>query len=171
MVGTNCPQANADSTKRTSGNGGPGGGAGGCPGLAETPPGPRRRGEHCRFAVGERGLTFDAVDLSAGTGGAGGEAPSAAYRLPEELRVRRTPARRRRLPVGAAGAPASVVAVSGAQASVSRHTGGAPKLVNGAKAKAGAGGAAVPAESKTFQDATWTLSASATGTAEDVHAF
>lgn len=151
---------------------GPGGGAGGCPGLAGT------AGKGGGASVGalvydSPGITFDAVEIVAGDGGAGGRGT-----LGSNATAGGPPATPRGgAGVAEAGQPGGRAGVSGSGAGGSSvaiaHHGGAPSLVNGSTLKVGKPGAAVPQEQKT--DAATgqvkTLAASAPGVAKDLVEF
>lgn len=154
------------------GNGatGSGGGAGGCAGIAGT----AGKGGAASIAVlmlNSEGLTFDASELHAGAGGAGGKgtlgAGPTAGGAAGASQTGATP--------GVAGGRGGRPGVSGSGAGGPSigiaHSGGAPILSNGAVAKAGKGGDGVPADTKTALGVTWTLPASIPGIAEDLHAF
>jgi hypothetical protein len=157
---------------RGQGATGPGGGAGGCPGLAGT------AGKGGGASVGalvydSPGITFDAVEIVAGDGGAGGRgtlgSSATAGGPPATPQGAAEP--------GQAGQPGGRAGVSGSGAGGSSvaiaHHGGAPSLVNGSTLKVGKPGSGVPQEQKT-DPATGQvklLAASVAGVAKDLLEF
>ncbi|AKU99278.1 PE-PGRS virulence associated protein [Labilithrix luteola] len=153
-----------------SGATGPGGGAGGCPGVAGT----AGKGGAASIAVlmlKSEGLTFDAAELHAGSGGAGGKGTLGAEPSAGGQPGAAKPGAIAGVAGGAGGRPGVSGSGAGGPSIGIAHSGGAPALINGAVAKAGKGGDGVPADSKTAVGVTWTLPASVPGVAEDVHAF
>lgn len=146
---------------------GSGGGAGGCPGLAGTP------GSGGGASVGALlskcdGLTFEMTEILGGPGGLGGEGTFGSSATAGGY----TPS------FGNPGAPGGAGGASGISGSGAggpsygiAHTGGAPKLVNGATAKAGLGGAGVPEKTTTQLGVVKTIPASVSGDTKDIFAF
>lgn len=149
---------------------GPGGGAGGCGGVSGTP-GTGGGASIGALLLSSEGMTFDAAVMVAGAGGAGGEgtlgAPPTVGGMPGTSPTGAGPGQ----PGGRGGRPGVSGSGAGGPSFGIAYTTGAPTLIHDASAKAGKGGAGGVARSKTFQDMTWSLSASTAGTTEDLHEF
>lgn len=150
---------------------GPGGGAGGCPGLAGTP----GRGGGASIGAllqSSKGITFDATEIAASSGGAGGKGAFGSSPTPGGAAGTKSGSAGSASAGGAGGRSGVSGSGAGGPSYGIAATLGDAKLVNGAVAKAGAPGAGVPEQTTT--DAVGnakTIAASVAGTAKDELSF